>query len=173
MDALGDWTQEWECSVSFWGLDQCNFFLFWDFTMLMMRMLTIEVLVIMIVRMHRLLSSFLRVLGVSPKAEVRWDVEKNRGAATWKVQKPTLGPQDLILSECNWTSLFMKCLEETKFKKCKIRAAAKCNDSGWDFGRGTLPSPGNAAPPSSAVAFISHSGWSSTWESRICFGFNH
>ena len=50
--------------------------------MLIMRMLTIEVLVIMIVRMHRLLSSFLRVLGVSPKAEVRWDVEKNRGAAT-------------------------------------------------------------------------------------------
>ena len=49
---------------------------------LMMRMLTIKAARIMIVRMHRLLSSFLRVLGVSPKAEVRWDVEKNRGAAT-------------------------------------------------------------------------------------------
>ena len=50
--------------------------------MLMMRMLTIKAARIMIVRMHRLLSSFLRVLGVSPKAEVRWDVEKNRGTAT-------------------------------------------------------------------------------------------
>ena len=41
--------------------------------MLIVRMLTIEVLFIMIVRMHRLLSSFLRVLGVSPKAEVSWE----------------------------------------------------------------------------------------------------
>ena len=48
----------------------------------MKRMLTIKTVRIMIVRMHRVLSSFLRVLGVSPKAEARWDVEKNRGAAT-------------------------------------------------------------------------------------------
>ena len=63
--------------------------------MLMMRMLTTEVLVIMIVRMHRLLSSFLRVLGVSPKAEV----------TSRKIEEPPLEkcksqPWDLKTSSC-------------------------------------------------------------------------